>query len=127
MLPAFRLGIGGRIGNGRQYMSWIAMEDLVRILDHLIGHESIHGPVNVVAPNPATNLEFTATLGRVLSKPAFFALPAFAAHLAFGKMADEVLLASAHVLPMRLKESGYKYLFPELEGALRHALQTAAK
>jgi uncharacterized protein len=127
MLPVFRRGIGGRIGNGRQYMTWIAMEDLVRVLEHLIVHESIHGPVNVVAPNPVTNREFTATLGRVLSKPAFFALPAFAAHLAFGKMADEVLLASAHVLPMRLKESGYKYLFPELEEALRHVLQTAAQ
>jgi uncharacterized protein (TIGR01777 family) len=127
MLPVFRMGIGGRIGDGRQYMSWIAIEDLVAILDHLIQNESIHGPVNVVAPNPVTNREFSAILGRVLSKPAFFALPAFAARLAFGKMADEVLLASAHVTPTKLKQSGYKYKFPILEGALRNVLKIPVK
>jgi len=123
MLPVFRKGIGGRIGNGRQYMSWITLDDLVGILDHAIRNESLHGPVNAVTPSPVTNREFTATLGRVLSKPAVFILPAFAARVAFGKMADEVLLASARVLPTQLKETGYKYKFPELEGALRHALQ----
>jgi uncharacterized protein (TIGR01777 family) len=127
MLPAFRLGIGGRIGNGRQYVSWIAIEDLVSILDHAIHNESLHGPVNVVAPNPVTNREFTATLARTLSKPAFFALPAFAARLAFGQMADEVLLASARVSPARMESSGYKFRFAELEGALRHALQTTTQ
>lgn len=127
MLPVFRLGIGGRIGDGRQYVSWIAIEDLVGALDHVLHNESIHGPVNVVAPNPVTHREFAAALGRVLSKPAFFALPAFAARLAFGQMADELLLASARVSPARLQSSGYKFRFPELEGALRRALQESAK
>lgn len=126
MLPVFRLGIGGRIGNGRQYMSWIAIADLVRILDHVIQTDSMHGAVNVVAPNPVTNREFSETLGKVLAKPAYFALPAFAARLAFGKMADELLLASARVSPARLTESGFKFKYPELEGALRHVLPTAA-
>jgi uncharacterized protein len=123
MLPVFRLGIGGRIGNGSQYLSWITLEDVAGILDHAIRNESLHGPVNAVTPNPVTNREFASTLGRVLSKPAIFALPAFAARLAFGKMADEVLLASARVLPMQLKQTGYEFRYPELEGALRHALQ----
>lgn len=123
MLPAFRLGIGGRIGNGRQYISWITIDDLVGILNHAIRNESLHGPVNAVTPNPVTNQEFSLTLGRVLSKPAHFVLPAFAARIAFGKMADEVLLASARVLPVQLKQTGYTYKFPELESALRHALR----
>jgi uncharacterized protein (TIGR01777 family) len=127
MLPVFRLGIGGRIGNGRQYLSWIAIDDLVRIIDHAIRNESLSGPVNAVAPDPVTNREFTSILGKVLSKPAFFVLPAFAARVAFGKMADEVLLASARVLPARLKETGYQYKFPDLEGALRHVLQKPAE
>jgi uncharacterized protein (TIGR01777 family) len=127
MLPAFRLGIGGRIGDGRQYISWIAVDDLIGILDHAIHNDTLHGPLNAVTPNPATNREFSATLGRVLSKPAVFALPAAAARILFGKMADEVLLAGARVLPTRLKETGYKYKFPELESALRYALQTSAQ
>jgi uncharacterized protein (TIGR01777 family) len=127
LLPVFRLGIGGRIGNGRQYISWITIDDLVGIIHHAIRNESLNGPVNAVVPNPVTNRELTSTLGHVLSKPAFFALPAFAARIAFGKMADEVLLASTRVLPTQLKETGYKYQFPDLEGALRHILQTPAK
>ncbi|MBN1569720.1 MAG: TIGR01777 family oxidoreductase [Acidobacteria bacterium] len=127
MLPVFRLGIGGRIGNGRQYMSWIAIDDLVGIIDHAIRNESLSGPINAVAPSPVTNREFTAILGHVLSKPAFFVLPAFAARIAFGKMAEEVLLASARVLPTQLKETGYKYKFPDLEEALRHVLQPPAR
>ena len=123
MLPAFRFGVGGRIGNGRQHISWITIDDLVGILDHTIHNESLHGPVNAVAPNPVTNREFSLTLGRVLSKPAHFFLPALAARIAFGKMAGEVLLAGARVSPKRLKETGYTYKFPELESALRHALQ----
>jgi NAD dependent epimerase/dehydratase family enzyme len=96
---------------------------LVGIIDHAIRNESLNGPVNAVAPNPVTNREFTSTLGRVLSKPALFVLPALAARVAFGKMADEVLLASTRVLPTQLKKTGYEYQYPELEGALRHALQ----
>jgi uncharacterized protein (TIGR01777 family) len=123
MLPIFRLGIGGRIGSGRQYMSWITIDDLVGIIDHVIRFESIQGPVNAVSPNPVTNLVFSKTLGQVLSRPVLFALPAFAARLAFGQMANEALLASARVSPARLIESGYQFAFPELEGALCRILQ----
>jgi uncharacterized protein len=123
MLPVFRAGIGGRIGNGRQYMSWIAIDDLIGMINHAIYNGSLHGPVNAVAPQPVTNREFSETLGRVLSRPARFALPSLAARIAFGKMADEVLLASARISPSRLAESGFKFQFPELEGALRHILE----
>lgn len=126
MLPAFRLGIGGRIGSGRQFMSWVAVEDLAGIIDYVIHNGSLHGPVNAVSPNPVTNLDFSIMLARVLSKPALLALPAFAARIAFGEMADALLLASTRVLPARLKESGYRFQFPELEGALRHALEQQA-
>jgi uncharacterized protein len=126
MLPPFRLGIGGRIGSGQQYMSWISIEDLVGILDYAIHNGSLHGPVNAVSPNPLTNQDFSIMLGRVLSKPSLLALPAFAARIAFGEMADALLLASARVLPTRLKESGYNFRFPEVENALRHALETSA-
>ncbi len=127
MLPPFRLGIGGRIGSGRQYMSWITIEDLVGILDYAIHNGSLHGPVNAVSPNPLTNQDFSIMLGRVLSKPSFLALPAFAARIAFGEMADALLLASARVLPTRLKESGYIFQFPEVEDALRHSLETQTR
>jgi len=123
MLPVFRLGIGGRIGSGRQYMSWIAIEDLVGAINHAVNCETLQGPVNAVSPNPATNSEFTKTLAQVLARRAAFALPAFAARLAFGQMADGVLLSSARVAPARLNESGYRFAFPELEGALRRVLQ----
>jgi uncharacterized protein len=123
MLPLFRLGMGGRIGSGRQYVSWITIDDLVRIIFHTIGCETLQGPVNAVSPNPATNREFSKTLGHVLSRPAAFALPAFATRLAFGQMADEVLLSGAKVSPARLMQSGFKFSFPQLEGALRHILQ----
>lgn len=124
MLPAFRMGFGGKIGNGRQYMSWISMEDLVGIIDYAIHKESLHGPVNAVSPKPVTNQDFSITLARVLSRPSFLALPAFGARIAFGEMADALLLASARVLPARLEKSGYKFQFPELEEALRHELKT---
>jgi uncharacterized protein len=120
MLPFFRLGLGGRIGSGRQYMSWIALEDLLRIIHHAILTPSLHGPVNAVSPNPVTNEDFSKALGRALSRPARFALPAFAARIAFGKMANEALLASARVAPARLAQSEFKFHFPELDGALRH-------
>ena len=126
MLPIFRLGIGGRIGSGRQYMSWITIEDLVGIIDHAIRNESLNGPVNAVTPNPVTNQEFSTTLGRVLSKPVPFTLPALAARIAFGQMADELLLASARVIPVRLNDTGYKFKLPQLEGALHHALHITA-
>jgi uncharacterized protein len=98
----------------------------VGILDYAIHNGSLYGPVNAVAPNPLTNQDFSTILGRVLSKPSFLTLPAFAARIAFGEMADALLLASARVLPTRLKESGYKFKFPEIEDALRHTLNPSS-
>lgn len=125
-LPIFRLGLGGRIGNGRQYISWIAIDDLVRVIHHAICCEQLEGPINAVSPNPETNLMFSKTLGSVLSRPAFCALPAFAARLACGQMADEMLLSSARVSPTRLIKSGYQFAFPQLKAALQHILQKPA-
>jgi uncharacterized protein len=122
MLPPFRMGIGGRIGDGKQWMSWIALEDVVNGLKFLIEDESINGPVNFVAPNPVTNAEFTKTLGRVLSRPTFFPVPAFGARLAFGEMADALLLSSQRVEPSVLEDMGFMFSWPTLEPAIRHLL-----
>ncbi|MFQ5865180.1 MAG: TIGR01777 family oxidoreductase [bacterium] len=122
MLFPFKMGAGGLIGSGQQYWSWIAMDDVVGAIHHAIVTESLKGPVNAVAPNPVSNREFTKTLGRVLSRPTLFPMPAFAARLAFGEMADALLLASARVEPAKLKDSGYEFRQPELENALRHLL-----
>jgi uncharacterized protein (TIGR01777 family) len=126
MLPIYRLGIGGTIGSGRQYMSWIAIDDMVGVINHVIQHDSVRGPVNAVSPNPVTNSTFSKTLGRVLSRPTMFALPAFAVQLALGKMADELLLSSSRVSPVRLVESGFRFAFPKLEEALRYILHRPA-
>ena len=123
MLLPFKLGLGGRIGSGAQFMSWIAVDDVVGTIRHVLSAESLQGPVNAVAPTPVTNAEFTRTLARVLRRPALASVPSFAARLAFGEMADALLLASARVIPVRLRESGYHFRFPELEGALRHLLR----
>jgi uncharacterized protein len=122
MLRPFKLGIGGRVGSGRQYLSWIAIDDVVGAISHAILSDALHGPVNAVAPHPVTNREFTKTLGRVLWRPTISPLPAFAAHMIMGEMADNLLLASARVQPARLLASGYEFRFPELKGALRHVL-----
>ena len=122
MLPAFRAGAGGRIGSGRQYMSWIALPDLVGVIRHAIATDSLAGPVNAVSPHPVTNREFTKTLGHVLGRPTVAFLPSFAARLLFGEMADELLLASARVEPAKLLASGYRFLLPEAEGAMRYLL-----
>ncbi|MBN2337224.1 MAG: TIGR01777 family oxidoreductase [Acidobacteria bacterium] len=118
MLPAFRAGFGGRIGSGRQYMSWIALDDLVGVILHAIEHDTLHGPVNAVSPHPVTNADFTRVLARALGRPALLALPAFTARLALGQMADELLLASARVSPRKLEASGYRFLYPRLEDTL---------
>jgi uncharacterized protein len=123
MLPVFRMGIGGRIGSGAQYMSWVAMEDLVGIINHAITCESLYGPVNAVSPNPVTNQAFSEILARILARPAFFSLPAFAARIVLGEMANEALLAGAKVNPTKLIKSKYKFQFPELESALRLILK----
>lgn len=122
MLTPFRLGVGGVVGSGTQYMSWIDLDDLTGAIGHALATDTLSGPVNAVAPTPVTNAEFTRTLGRVLRRPTLLPLPAFAARLAFGEMADELLLASARVVPARLQATGYAFRYPTLEGALRHQL-----
>ena len=122
MLTPFRLGLGGRIGSGRQFMSWIAVEDVLGAIYHALATPGIEGPVNAIAPNPVTNREFTKTLGRVLSRPTIFPMPAFAARLAFGEMANELLLASTRVVPQALLGTGYQFLFPMLEPSLRYLI-----
>ena len=118
MLPPFRLGIGGNMGNGRQWWSWIDIDDLVGAVQHVMKTEALRGPVNVVGPNPLTNAEFTKTLASVLSRPAILPMPAFAARLVFGQMGDELLLASQRVEPAKLLASGYVFQKPELRAAL---------
>jgi len=122
ILPPFRLGLGGMLGSGRQYMSWIALDDAIGAIQHAIVTDSLQGPINAVAPQAVTNQEFTKTLGKVLGRPTVVPLPAFATRLMFGEMADELLLASARVQPAKLLASGYRFRYPELEGALRHLL-----
>ena len=123
MLPLFRAGLGGVIGSGRQYVSWVALDDLPHIVLHALERDDLSGPVNAVAPRPVTNREFTEALGKALSRPTPLPVPAFALRLAVGReMADALLLASARAVPRRLEESGYRFRFPELGGALRHML-----
>ena len=122
MLSPFKLGAGGRIGDGRQSMSWAALDDVVGAIHFILANSTLEGPVNVVSPQVATNAEFTKTLGRVLSRPTILPMPAFAARLAFGEMADALLLSSTRVVPQALTSAGYTYRWPELEGALRHLL-----
>jgi uncharacterized protein (TIGR01777 family) len=124
MLPPFRLGLGGMVGSGRQYMSWIALDDVVGTIQHAIVTDALQGPTNAVAPQAVTNQEFTRTLGKALGRPTLLPLPAFAARLMFGEMADELLLASTRVQPTKLLGSGYRFRYPELEDALRHVLAT---
>jgi uncharacterized protein (TIGR01777 family) len=122
MLTPFKLGVGGKVGSGEQYMSWITLDDTLGAIYHALTHEDVHGPVNVVAPNPVTNREFTKRLGEALSRPTLLPAPAFALRLAFGEMADALLLSSMRVEPLRLKESGFVFQYPELKEALSHIL-----
>ncbi len=125
MLLPFRMGGGGILGDGSQYMSWIALDDVLGAIHHALMTEAISGPVNAVTPNPVTNTQFTKTLGAVLNRPTVVPMPAFAARLAFGQMADELLLASAQVTPEQLQATGYTFHLPDLEAALRHVLRRA--
>ena len=116
------VGSGGKVGSGQQYWSWVHLDDAVGAIRHAIATEGLSGPVNVVSPHPATNLEFTKALGQALRRPTIIPMPAFAARAALGQMADDLLLASARVLPKKLQETGYEYRFADLVTALRHEL-----
>jgi uncharacterized protein len=118
----FRLGVGGRFGSGRQWLSWVALDDITGAYLHALANDELAGPVNAVSPNPVTNAEFTATLARVLHRVAVLNVPAFAPKLALGEFADEMLFSSMRIRPTRLLETGYQFRFPELEPALRHTL-----
>jgi uncharacterized protein (TIGR01777 family) len=122
MLPPFKMGIGGRIGDGKQWMSWIALDDVVGAIKFALTNETVDGPVNFVAPNPVRNAEFTKTLGRVLSRPTIFPIPAFGVRLAFGEMADALLLSSQKAEPARLEAVGYEFQYANLDDALRRAI-----
>jgi uncharacterized protein (TIGR01777 family) len=121
MLPVFRAGLGGRLGSGLQWISWIALPDVTRVIEFVIQTRNISGPVNVVAPNPVTNREFTRSLAGALRRPALLAVPAFALRLAFGEMAGATILQSERVVPARLSAAGFDFEYPELDGAL-HAI-----
>ena len=127
MLPPFKMGVGGKIGDGKQYLSWIAIDDLAAVILRALETETLTGPVNGVSPNPVTNAQFTRALGRVLKRPTIFPMPVFAARLAFGEMADALLLASQRVEPAKLVAMGYEFRFPELEGAFRYLLGRAPR
>jgi uncharacterized protein (TIGR01777 family) len=122
MLLPFKMGLGGVIGSGQQYFSWIAIDDLISAIQLAISDAPLEGAVNAVAPKPVTNREFTKTLGRVLRRPTVFPLPAFAARLALGEMANEMLLGGVRVEPRALRSAGFSFEYPQLERALRHVL-----
>jgi len=123
MLSPFRWGLGGVIGSGRQYMSWVTLDEVLQIVGKIIDDTDISGPVNAVSPNPVTNREFTRTLGRVLGRPTIARMPGFAARFLFGQMADELLLRGVRCAPKVLADAGYEFKHPHLEGALRHILK----
>ena len=123
LLPLFRLGLGGPLGNGLQWMSWVSIDDLVAAVLHLIRTGTMSGPVNVTAPDPARNLDFTRVLGRVLRRPTILTLPPAALRLVLGEMVDSTLLASTRAVPVRLLASGFQFHEPDLETALRHVLR----
>ncbi len=122
MLPPFRLGLGGRLGSGRQWQSWISISDVAGAIQHVLNNESLSGPVNAVGPNPVTNAEFTRVLAAVLNRPAIFPVPEFAVKLLFGEMGAELFLGSQRVEPAKLVASGYRFQFPDLRLALKNIL-----
>jgi len=122
MLTPFKLGAGGKIGPGDQYWSWIDLDDVAGIIEFSLNHETLHGPVNASSPEPVSAGIFTDTLGRVLRRPTIFPLPAFAARLALGEMADDLLLCSFRMMPAKLTAAGYTFAYPDLESSLRHLL-----
>ena len=123
MMRPFLWGLGGRFGTGEQYMSWVAIDDLVRAVLHAMLDDRLHGPVNVVSPQPVTNLEFTHTLARVLRRPAIWVVPKPILRALWPEMADALFLASTRAFPKVLAEHGFTFCYSELENALRHVLK----
>ena len=123
MLLPFKMGVGGQIGSGGQWMSWIDVEDMVGAIRHILKTDELQGPVNLVAPNPVTNAEFTKTLSSMLSRPAMFPVPAFVVKLVFGEMGATVLLEGQRVEPAQVLTSGYQFHFSELKASLEHVLR----
>jgi uncharacterized protein len=122
MLTPFRMGLGGRLGNGRQWQAWVSVRDVVGAIHHVLNHDELSGPVNAVAPNPVTNAEFTRILASVLRRPAIFPMPAFAVRLIFGEMGEELFLGSQRVQPAKLEATGYQFQHPDLKNALQEIL-----
>ena len=122
MLTPFKMGVGGRLGSGKQYWSWIALPDVINALQFCLNLSELAGPVNFVAPDEVTNLEFTKTLGKVLSRPTCLPVPAWGVKTAFGEMGQELMLTSARVIPKKLTEAGFQFQYPQLEDAFRSVL-----
>jgi uncharacterized protein (TIGR01777 family) len=125
MLLPFKMGVGGRIGSGQQWMSWVTLEDVIGIILLALGNRAVQGAVNVVAPNASSNADFTRELSRAVHRPALFPAPAFALRLALGEMADALLLSSQRVVPQKLQQLGYRFLHPDLASALAAILKAA--
>ena len=123
MLLPFKLGVGGVVGSGKQWMSWISLDDHIAAINYAIENENLRGAVNAVSPNPVTNEEFTKTLGEILYRPTFLPIPEFVVSMAFGEMGDALLLASTKVLPKRLESAGFKFTYPQLKAAIEHAVK----
>ncbi|MBN2226688.1 MAG: TIGR01777 family oxidoreductase [candidate division Zixibacteria bacterium] len=124
MIKPFKLGLGGKIGRGTQYISWISIDDVINIMQFVIREDQLRGPINAISPNPVTNAEFTTALGQALNRPSAASVPAFAIRLMVGReMADEMLLASTRVIPKKLQDAGYRFLFPYLQEALRYHIE----
>jgi uncharacterized protein (TIGR01777 family) len=122
MLTPFKLGVGGVVGSGKQWMSWISLDDHIAAINYAIENDTLRGAVNSVAPNPVTNHDFTKVLGEVLYRPTFLPLPEFAVSMVLGEMGDALLLASTKVLPKRLEQAGFEYRYPHLKTAIEHAV-----
>ncbi|MBK9214107.1 MAG: TIGR01777 family protein [Chloracidobacterium sp.] len=122
MLTPFKMGVGGVVGSGKQWMSWISIDDHVRVINYVIENENLRGAVNAVSPGPATNEEFTKAMGEVLSRPTFIPLPEFAVSMLMGEMGDALLLTSTRVIPKRLQDAGFEFKYPSLKEALKHAV-----
>lgn len=126
MLLPFKLGVGGTVGSGKQWMSWIALDDHISVINFAIENENLRGAVNSTSPNPVTNEEFTKAMGEVLYRPTFLPLPEFVVSMALGEMGDALLLTSTKVLPKRLEAAGFEFKYPDIKSALEHAVSEPA-